>query len=112
MKKIILRVLGFIGVTLLMLVLCLYCVMWVVTKGPSEQARNLFVLSVRETSMASFLCFLEKFLQKKTVAGKRLPVSLHLFVLAVRFRHRFCRVSQAPILLLLRQVGCGNGNPS
>ena len=55
MKKIILRVLGFIGVTLLMLVLCLYCVMWVVTKGPSEQARNLFVLSVRETSMAGFL---------------------------------------------------------
>ena len=55
MKKIILRVLGFIGVTLLMLVLCLYCVMWVVTKGPSEQAKNLFVLSVRETSMAGFL---------------------------------------------------------
>lgn len=54
MKKIILRVLGFIGVTLLMLVLCLYCVMWVVTKGPSEQAKNLFVLSVRETSMAGF----------------------------------------------------------
>ena len=38
-----------------MLVICLYCVMWVVTKGPSVQARNLFVLSVRETSMAGFL---------------------------------------------------------
>lgn len=55
MKKVVLKVLRFIGVTLLMLVICLYCVMWVVTKGPSVQARNLFVLSVRETSMAGFL---------------------------------------------------------
>ncbi len=38
-----------------MAVICLYCIMWVVTKGPSVQARNLFVLSVRETSMAGFL---------------------------------------------------------
>ena len=55
MKKIIGRIFAFIGVTLLMLILCLYCVMWVVTKGPSVQARNLFVMTVRETSMAGFL---------------------------------------------------------
>lgn len=55
MKTILKRVGAFIGITLVMLVICLYCVMWVVTKGPSVQARNLFVLSVRETSMAGFL---------------------------------------------------------
>lgn len=55
MKKAIGRILIFLGVTLAMLVICLYCVMWVVAKGPSAQARNLFVLSVRETSMAGFL---------------------------------------------------------
>lgn len=55
MKRIVLRVLSFIGVTVLMLVICLYSVMWVVAEGPSVQARNLFVLSVRETSMAGFL---------------------------------------------------------
>ncbi len=55
MKSKIKNVFIFLGVTLLMLVVCLYCIMWVVTKGPSKQARNLFVLSVRETSMAGFL---------------------------------------------------------
>lgn len=55
MKTTVKRIFIFIGVTLLMLVICLYCVMWVVTKGPSPQAKNIFVLSVRETSMAGFL---------------------------------------------------------
>ena len=55
MKSVIKRVFIFLGVTLLMCVICLYCIMWIVTKGPSTQARNLFVLSVRETSMAGFL---------------------------------------------------------
>ena len=54
----------------------------------------------------------EKIFAKKTAAGKRLPVAIYLIALSVRFRRRFCRVSQAPILLLLRQVECGNGNPS
>ena len=49
------RIGAFIGVTLLMAVLCLYCVMWVCTKGPSEEIRNLFVLSVRESSAGGFL---------------------------------------------------------
>ena len=59
-----------------------------------------------------FVFFRKNFCKKKTAASKRLPVSLYLGVLSVRFRRRFCRVSQAPILLLLRQVECGNGNPS
>lgn len=49
------RVFAFIGVTLLMAVICLYCVMWVCTKGPSTEIKNLFVLSVRESSAGGFL---------------------------------------------------------
>lgn len=49
------RIFAFIGVTLLMAVVCLYCVMWVCVKGPSEQAKELFVLSVRESSAGGFL---------------------------------------------------------
>lgn len=55
MKKTIGRIFIFLGVTLLMVVLSLYCIMFVVAKGPSTKARDLFVLSVRETSMAGFL---------------------------------------------------------
>lgn len=46
---------SFLGVTLLMLILCLYSIMWVCVKGPSPQIRDLFVLSVRETSAGGFL---------------------------------------------------------
>lgn len=49
------KVFAFIGVTLLMAVVCLYCVMWVCVKGPSSQAKDLFVLSVRESSAGGFL---------------------------------------------------------
>lgn len=41
--------------TLLLLSLALYGVMYVLAKGPSPTARNLFVLSVRETSAVGFL---------------------------------------------------------
>jgi len=41
--------------TVLIAVILLYGVMFVVTKGPSETARNLFVMSVRETSAIGFL---------------------------------------------------------
>ena len=41
--------------TLLLIVLALYGVMYVVAKGPSETARERFVLSVRETSAIGFL---------------------------------------------------------
>lgn len=54
-KKVIKRVLAVLGVTLLMIVVFLYCVMFVLTKGPSERAKELFVLSVKESSAGGFL---------------------------------------------------------
>ena len=41
--------------TALLIALALYCVMFVLCKGPSETARNKFVMSVRETSAIGFL---------------------------------------------------------
>ena len=41
--------------TLLLICIALYGVMYVLAKGPSPTARNLFVLSVRETSAVGFL---------------------------------------------------------
>ncbi|MGN0515036.1 MAG: phosphodiester glycosidase family protein [Lachnospiraceae bacterium] len=55
MKKVISRILIFFALTLLMLVLCLYCVMWVCVNGPSKRAKELFIMSVRETSAVGFL---------------------------------------------------------
>lgn len=46
---------AFVGVTLLMAVVCLYSVMWVCVNGPSQEVKELFVLSVRETSAGGFL---------------------------------------------------------
>ena len=45
----------FLLVTVLLLVVALYGVMYVVAKGPSPTARDLFVMSVRETSAVGFL---------------------------------------------------------
>lgn len=53
--KIIIRILCVILVTLLLLCGFLYSVMFLLCKGPSETARNLFVRSVRETSAIGFL---------------------------------------------------------
>lgn len=54
-KKLLLR-LGFILLeTLSILIIALYGVMYALAKGPSPTARNLFVLSVRETSAVGFL---------------------------------------------------------
>ena len=54
-----LRVLGKIGLilleTVLLLVITVYGVMYVLAKGPSPTARDLFVRSVRETSAIGFL---------------------------------------------------------
>lgn len=44
-----------LGITLVMVIAGLYSVMWVCVNGPSKRARELFVLSVRETSAAGFL---------------------------------------------------------
>ena len=53
------RVIGklacFLAVTVLLLAAALYGVMYVLAKGPSPTARNLFVMSVRETSAMGFL---------------------------------------------------------
>ncbi len=45
-------------VTVLIVALALYGVMWVLVKGPSPTAKRLFVLSVKETSAAGFLAHL------------------------------------------------------
>lgn len=52
---VILRVLAVIGTTLGMTVVGLYCVMFICTHGPSTVAKDLFVLSVRESSAGGFL---------------------------------------------------------
>ena len=49
------RALWVLLVTLLILVLTLYGVMFILTRGPSDTARRLFVMSVRETSAIGFL---------------------------------------------------------
>ncbi len=45
----------FVVETVLLLVIAAYGVLYVVAKGPSPSARDLFVMSVRETSAAGFL---------------------------------------------------------
>lgn len=54
-RKFILRLLCFLLTTVLLLCAFLYGVMFILCKGPSETARNLFVRSVRETSAIGFL---------------------------------------------------------
>ena len=49
-KMTILRTLGFLLVTVVMLVIMLYTIMWICVNGPSERVKNLFVMSVKETS--------------------------------------------------------------
>lgn len=53
--KVIGRVFAFLLVTLLLIVIGLYGLMWVLMKGPSPSAQKLFTLSVRETSAVGFL---------------------------------------------------------
>lgn len=49
------RFFAILGVTLGMTIVCIYGVMLVCTHGPSKVARDLFVMSVRESSMGGFL---------------------------------------------------------
>lgn len=58
--------LAFIGVTLVMCVIGLYCIMWICVHGPSVQVRDLFVMSVRETSAGGFLASI--YLNKEEIA--------------------------------------------
>lgn len=55
MGKIIKRIMSLLGITIVMIVILLYLVMWICVNGPSQRARELFVLSVRETSAVGFL---------------------------------------------------------
>lgn len=54
-KKILLRTLIVLGNTMILIVLALYCIMWICVNGPSSRAKELFVMSVRETSAVKFL---------------------------------------------------------
>lgn len=49
------KALAFLLVTILLITVGLYGVMWVLMKGPSPSAQRLFTLSVRETSAVGFL---------------------------------------------------------
>lgn len=49
------RVFSVLGVTVLCVALFLLGVIWIMCKGPSETARNLFVASVRETSAIKWI---------------------------------------------------------
>lgn len=55
LKKIVIRSLVILGITLGMLIVGLWSVMWICVNGPSKRAKELFVLSVRETSAIGFL---------------------------------------------------------
>lgn len=65
--KIVGRVFAVLGTTIGMLVVCLLCVMLVLTHGPSKEMRDLFVLSVRESSAGGFLASI--YLSKDEIAA-------------------------------------------
>lgn len=64
--KVVGRVFAVLGVTIGMAVVCLYFVMLVLTHGPSKEMRDLFVLSVRESSAGGFLASM--YLSKEEIA--------------------------------------------
>lgn len=64
--RIIKRAAAAAGVNLLLIAVALYGVMFVLARGPSETAKRLFVLSVKETSAVGFLADL--FLSDKEIA--------------------------------------------
>ncbi len=55
LRKYLARVGIIIGLTLVMFVIGLYAIMWICVNGPSPLAKDLFVLSVRESSAGGFL---------------------------------------------------------
>ena len=57
-KRIVLRTLAVLGVTLLMVLLLLLGAIIIVCKGPSPTARDLFVNTVMETSAAKFMAYI------------------------------------------------------
>ncbi len=78
--RVILRITGkfflFLGLNILLIALALYGIMFVLAKGPSPSARNLFVLSVRETSAVGFLAnlfFSEEEINQMLAGGNEIP---------------------------------------
>lgn len=65
--KLLSRILCFVLVTVLIFCAFLYGVMFILCNGPSETARNLFVMSVRETSAIGFLA--DIFLSEEEIAA-------------------------------------------
>lgn len=68
--RFLLRTFIFLLVTVLLVAVALYGVMYVLAKGPSPTARNLFVMSVRETSAVGFLAnifFTEEEIQEMVI---------------------------------------------
>lgn len=61
------KIAAFIGVTVVMLIVLLYFVMFICIKGPSERIRDLFVLSVRESSAGGFLA--DIYLSKEEISA-------------------------------------------
>ncbi len=61
------RLIIFLLITVVMVVMMLYCLMWVAVNGPSTVVRNIFVMSVRETSAMGFLA--DIFLTKEQIAS-------------------------------------------
>ena len=84
--QIALRVLCVLLVTLLLVAGFLYGVMFVVTHGPSETARNLFVRSVRETSGIRFLANLylsQEEIDAIETRGEETPIEMDVSLVEV-----------------------------
>lgn len=62
----VLKILAIVVETVLLIVIVLYSVMFLLTKGPSRSARDIFVMSVRETSAIGFLA--DWFLTEEEIA--------------------------------------------
>lgn len=73
-KTVFLRVLIILGETLLLAVIFLYFVMNVCVNGPSERVKELFVLSVKESSAGGFLA--DIYLSKEEIAAIQLANSV------------------------------------
>lgn len=64
-KKSIIRIGIFLLSTVLLVVIALYGVMWILVNGPSQRAKELFVISVRETSAIGW--FADLYLSKAEI---------------------------------------------
>lgn len=86
-KTILLRILCVLLVTLLLICGLLYCAMYILCKGPSPTARELFVRTVRETSAVGFLADLylseEEIAEIEANAGQEIAVETDVSLVEV-----------------------------